>query len=256
MMRFIKKIILVFTILPLFSCVNYKIDKPETIKEKKYYNSKGFALIYDDQLYLQGLVNKKIKSDQIGLLHNSLKKNTIIEITNPDSLISIEARVISKADYPSIFNVVISKEIANMIKLNPENPFVQLNEVKKNKTFVIKKANTFESEKNVAQKLPIDEVKIDDLTKVISKEKNIEVTEKIKTNIFVIVISDFYYYDSANNLKNELSKQTNIDNFVITKINNNKYRLSVGPFNSFNSLKSSYISLNNLGFEELNINRE
>ena len=64
------------------------------------------------------------------------------------------------------------------------------------------------------------------------------------------------WINQFHDLKNELSKQTNIDNFVITKINNNKYRLSVGPFNSFNSLKSSYISLNNLGFEELNINRE
>ena len=42
----------------------------------------------------------------------------------------------------------------------------------------------------------------------------------------------------------------------LEKINDKKYRLSVGPFNSFNTLKSTYISLNNLGFEELNINRK
>ena len=45
-------------------------------------------------------------------------------------------------------------------------------------------------------------------------------------------------------------------NFSVKKINDNKYRLSVGPFNNFNALKSTYISLNKLGFEDLNVFRE
>ena len=40
------------------------------------------------------------------------------------------------------------------------------------------------------------------------------------------------------------------------KISNNKYRLLAGPFKNFNALKSTYISLNNLGFESLNIYEE
>ena len=36
--------------------------------------------------------------------------------------------------------------------------------------------------------------------------------------IFTLVISDFYYIDSANNLKNELAKKTNINNFLVKKI--------------------------------------
>ena len=39
------------------------------------------------------------------------------------------------------------------------------------------------------------------------------------------------------------------------KITDTKYRLSVGPFKNFNALKSIYISLNNLGFEGINIYR-
>ena len=73
---------------------------------------------------------------------------------------------------------------------------------------------------------------------------------------FIIVINDFYYYDSANNLKQELLRKTQINNFLVKKINNNKYRLLIGPFKNFDALKSSYISLNNLGFEELNIYKE
>ena len=47
-----------------------------------------------------------------------------------------------------------------------------------------------------------------------------------------------------------------MSNIYVKKINDNKYRLLVGPFNNFNALKGSYISLNNLGFEDLNIYRE
>ena len=44
-----------------------------------------------------------------------------------------------------------------------------------------------------------------------------------------------------------------MDNISVKKINNNQYRLFVGPFKNFNALKTTYISLNNLGFDDLNI---
>jgi cell division protein FtsN len=68
-----------------------------------------------------------------------------------------------------------------------------------------------------------------------------------------LLISDFYYLDSAENLKIELTKKTKLEGFAIKKINNKKYRLYIGPFQNFNSLKSTYISLNKLGFDELRI---
>ena len=80
--------------------------------------------------------------------------------------------------------------------------------------------------------------------------------EKKKEKKFVLVISDFYYEDSAFNLKKELVKETGMNNISIKKINNKKYRLLVGPFKNFNALKTAYISLNNLGFENLDIYRE
>ena len=69
----------------------------------------------------------------------------------------------------------------------------------------------------------------------------------------MIVINDFYYKDSATKLRDELIKKTKFNNIFVKKINNNKYRLLTGPFKNFNALKNSYISLNNLGFDDLNI---
>ena len=82
---------------------------------------------------------------------------------------------------------------------------------------------------------------------------NAQKTKKVKIYKFEIIVSDFYYFESAMSLKKHLEKETQIKNFSVKKINKNKYRLSIGPFKNFNALKSSYISLNNLGFDELEI---
>ena len=125
-------------------------------------------------------------------------------------------------------------------------------ETKKNETFIAKKSNTFEEEKNVVEKAPVNKIEMNDLT-----NKTLEVKKKIlKDNSFILVINEFYYEDSANNLKKELIKKTNMNNISVKKINNKKYRLLVGPFKNFNALKTAYISLNNLGFEDLNIYKD
>ena len=110
----------------------------------------------------------------------------------------------------------------------------------------------FEEEKKVAEKAPVNEIKIDDLSKIKS-----DVSKKnVKKNNFTIIIADFYYYDSASNLMNELIKKAKIKNISVKKINDTKYRLFVGPYKNFNALKTVYISLNNLGFDNLNIFNE
>ena len=245
----LKKISILFIVnIVLYSCADYRIEK----KEKLYYSSSGFALIYENNLYLQKVVNKKINNEDLSVMHNLLKINTPVRIINPDNSKVIETKIYKRANYPKIFNVVISQKIASILELDANNPFVEIIEIKKNKTFVAKKTNTYEEEKNVAEKAPVDEIKMDDL---VYNEQGIK--KKIfRNNNFILVINDFYYEDSAINLKNELVKKTKMNNISVKKINNGKYRLLVGPFKNFNALKTAYISLNNLGFENLDIYRE
>ena len=87
----------------------------------------------------------------------------------------------------------------------------------------------------------------------ITVEETQKSENKSEKRKFILVISDFYYEDSALELKSDLIKKTKLNNISIKKINDNKYRLLVGPFESFNALKTTYISLNNLGFEDLNV---
>ena len=185
-------------------------------------------------------------------MHNLLKRNTPIKIINPVNSKVIETKIYKKANYPKIFNIVLSKKVATILELDFDNPFVEILEIKKNKTFVAKKSNTFDEEKNVAETAPIDEVQMNDLTKVESKYKK----KSNKKSNFIIVVSDFYYRDSANDLMKELINKTKISNISVKKINDKKYRLFVGPFKNFKALKTSYISLNKLGFEALNVYKE
>ena len=233
----------------LLSCVESTLEKKISKKEKKYYSSSGFALIYDEKAYENKIINKKINNDEIVVFHKFLKKNTLIRITNPETSLSIETKIKNKAKYPNIFTILISKKIASILKLEKNNPFVEITELKKNKKFKAKVGEMFDEEKNVAEKAPIDKVLMDNLSVETQKSE----TKNEKKDIFTIIISDFYFLESATNLKKELLSKTNISIFVIKKINDKKYRLSVGPFNNFNSLKSTYISLNNLGFNNLNI---
>ena len=246
----LKKIILIFAyVISLYSCADYNVNKVKHKKVKQYYSSSGFALIYEDNLYTQKILNKKINNEDIKVLHNLLKTNTPIRIINPANSKVIETKIYKKANYPKIFTIVVSEKIATILELDLDNPFVEVAEVKKNKTFVAKKTNTYDEEKNVAEKAPVDEIKMDNLT----NDKDEDKKKVFKDNNFIILINDFYYEDSAINLKNELFKKTGFSNILVRKISNNKYRLLAGPFKNFSALKTTYISLNNLGFEDLNI---
>ena len=248
-MNVIRNIFPICLFLLLLSCADYKIEKTDEV-EKKYYSSQGFALIYEDYFYDEGLINKKLKNSEIVVMHSFLKKNTPIRVINPSNEKFVETKISNRAEYPKIYNIVISAKIANLLELDNENPYVEILEFKKNKTFIAKESTTFDEEKHVATKVPVNEIKMDILT-----DSNSEIKEESKTkeNHFVIIVSDFYYLSSANNLKKHLKKETQINKFLIKKIAENKYRLSIGPFRNFNALKSSYISLNKLGFNELDI---
>ena len=251
-MKILNKILILTILFLITSCANYGDKNINKKSEKEYFSSKGFILIYEDSLFENKIVSKKINNKNDVLSHSSLKTNTTVRVTNLDNFKSFEIKVSKKTNYPKIFNGLISKSLAEKLDLDFENPYVEILEIKRNKKFIAKESNTFEEEKNVAEKAPVEEIKINVISEATSSVKKTKKTDKS----FLIIISDFYYEDSAIKLKKHLEKSGNLKTIFIKKINKNKYRLSAGPFKNFNSLKSSYISLNNLGFDDLNILRK
>ena len=64
-MNLIYKILFFILILFTTQCANYESVKQDQEIDKKYYSSVGFALIYDDSLFDQGILDRKIDNDKM-----------------------------------------------------------------------------------------------------------------------------------------------------------------------------------------------
>ena len=62
-MKLFNKIVIFYLFFLLYSCADYKVTKKSTKLEKKFFSSSGFALIYDENLYNEGLISKKINTN-------------------------------------------------------------------------------------------------------------------------------------------------------------------------------------------------
>ena len=145
-----KKIIIIFLFLSLlYSCADYSNRDLAKFNNKKFFSSKGFALIYEDHLYEEKIINKKIENDEIVVFHSSLKRNTLIKVINPTNSKVLKTKVSKNATYPKIFNLAISKKVASILELDINNPYIEVFELKKNKTFIAKESNIFDEERNV-----------------------------------------------------------------------------------------------------------
>ena len=144
----------------------------------KYKNS-GFALIYDPILKKEKKITKKIDNRSLLIFHKNLKKNSFVKITNPINQKTVIAEVISnKVKFSNFYNSVITLRIAEELSLDLNEPYIDLILISQNTTFIAKKAKTFKEEKKVAEKAPVDGIKIDNLgsgeekIKVVIKDRN------------------------------------------------------------------------------------
>ena len=238
-----------FLIFFLFSCVeDVKLINRNNIQVKKTFISKGFTLIYNDNLIKKKTIKKRIDGREYVILHSFLKRNTYVKIFNPINSKTVIAKVKYKTNYPIIYNSVITNRIAEELELNYEDPYVEIIEIRKNDTFISKKAKTFEEEKNVANKAPVTDININ----VISNEPENTVIRS-KKNEYIINIGEYYYLDSAKVVKNRLINEANLTNVKIKKISENKFRVYVGSYSFFNAMKDPYFAISKLGFEHLDV---
>ena len=236
----------------LTGCEQNNLNKNAINQEKltKYKNS-GFALVYDNILNKEKKISKKIDNKGLYIFHKNLKKNSFVKITNPSNQKTVIAEVISnKAKFSDFYNSVITLRIAEELSLDLNEPYIDLILISENSTFIAKKAKTFKEEKNVAEKAPVDGIKIVNLGESIMQKKEI-----VKNDIFnySIKIADFYYKDSAKNMSDRIINETNIKNPIIKTISNTKYRVLIGPFNDIKKLEESFNDIKSLNFENIEI---
>ena len=246
-----KRLLLIFSIFLLSACTQFDNENKTLVylSDQKYSNT-GFALIYDDNLKKEKKISKKIDNRSLLIFHNKIKKNSFVKITNPVNDKSIIAEVISNnVKYPEFYNSVITKRIAEELSLDPKEPYVDLVLISNSSTFVAKKAKTFDEEKNVAEKAPVDGITIDNL----GKEKTKETKNRKQKFLYSIKIADFYYRESAENMVNRIKDETNVKKSLIKKLSKTKYRVLLGPFNDIKKLEKSFNEIKVLNFDNIEI---
>ena len=221
----------------LTSCINNTyLDKGSFT-----YSAKGFAKIENHSF--SNLDNNFYVS------HNKLNLGTKIMLTNPANGKSLEMNIKKKVKYNNFYKVLISKDIAEKLNLDLNFPYIEINEVKINKSFIAKKAVTENIEKTIANKAPVTKINIDNLNKPVKTKK------KIFKN-YSILVAEFYNLESANMLKKRLKSILESSNYhliYIKKNNEKSYKLLMGPYNTINKLKNDYIVLDDSNFEDLDI---
>jgi len=234
----------------LASCTtNQQIQNDALIIEK--FSNSGFTLIYDPLLYENKTINKKMNQRDLLIFQRNLRKGTSVKLTNPENNKTIIAKVGVSAKYPDFNNSVVSIRISKELDLNSDEPFIYIEEIIGNDSFIAKKSKTFEEEKTVADKAPVETISINNLNESSSdKTKKIKNKKKFSYNI---KIADFYYKSTANMMAERVRNEISLNNTKIEKISENTFRVLIGPFANLKTLQNAYNSVKKLDFENIEI---
>ena len=243
-----KNIIILISFILLVGCEQYTSNKSSkfNLKFEKKYKNTGFSLIYNDDLNLEKLEDRSLQ-----IFHKSLKSKSLVKITNLLNDKSLIAEVKSnRIKFSNFYNSIISSRIAETLELNPDEPYIKITLISKDSTFVAKKAKIFEEEKEVAEKAPIDGIKISNLNDGSDSQ-----SKQISNNKFLysIKVADFYYKKTANLMIDRIKTETSITDIKLIEISKTNYRVLLGPFNDISSLKKTFEKMNLLNFENLEI---
>ena len=108
----------------------------DNIKIENRYQNSGFALIYDDN----SAKIKALEPRSLDIYHKTLKKKSMIKITNPKNGKSLIANVKSnKVKFSEFYNSIISDRIVEDLELDREDPFIKIVLISKNSMFVAAK---------------------------------------------------------------------------------------------------------------------
>ncbi len=221
-----------------------------TLNKKELYAANGFAYVYNELDFNKKIIKGRMDNSVLQISHQNLKTGTLVKISNPKNKKSLVLKNIKRIRYPDFYKILITQAVAEKLKLDNTLPLLEIVEVKKNKSFIAKEAKTYNEEKKISSKAPVENIQISN----ISKEKNKK--NKGTSDQIYIHLGSFYSTDTAEFLKQRIKKDVpefNINKLKIKKKNIKETLVISGPYNSINSVKNDYILLKTFGFEELDI---
>ena len=229
----------------IFSCAPHS-----AYHNKATYNSTGFAYIYSLEDFKNNVIKTKLDNSQLQVSHKSIRSNSLIKLINPKTKDYLIIKNYKKSSgYPDLYQILITEGVANKLKLDFELPYIEIIEIKKNKSFVAEKAKIYTEEKKISGNAPVTSVEISNISKNKKRLDN-------KKNDIYILIATFYSNDVAIFLKERIIKDLPDYDKMKLKINkksSKEINLISGPYSTINLMKNDYIQLKKFGFEELEI---
>ena len=221
------------------------------LDNRQPYNSKGFAYIYHDKDYESKFIKNEFNNEELQISHKDLNTGTLLKITNPKTRKSLVMKNLKKTKYPDFYKILITKKVADNLNIDTEFPFVEVLEIKKNKSFIAKKAKIFNEEKKISSNAPITSVKIANISKKVPNQK-----KNVKAQNMSILVASFYSNEAAKLLIQRITRDVpyyDRKKLTIKKKSSKEFEVLSGPYKSIILLKNDYIDLKNFGFEELDI---
>ena len=247
--------------------IKNKPDQKESIVQKKeikeipkknkkeeliniVYSNKGFALIYGDEA--DNSFKYVLDNASINVLSPNLPNGTPIRITNIINGKSLITVVQNKVILPIFYNSVITKRIVNELLINPKEPYIHIETINSNKLYVAKDVKTFDEEKEIPNKAPVDDIMVQSIS--LETTTKINKIENVSINFnYIIKFADLYFEESAKMLKKRLFEEHNIQNVLIKKLSQNNFRVYKGPYKDFEKLKKGFKNIENLDFDSIEI---
>lgn len=171
-----------------------------------------------------------------------LPKDSLIKITNKNNKISKVYKVDEQLKLTDSRIIYLPEIVYDEISLNREFPLVLVQSMRENKSFVAKKAKTFDEEKKINKKVKIETIEV-------LKIDN----EKVITKKIFLDFGPFYYKTYSETLFRLLSLNIKNKKLIYKDYAPKNHIISIGPLKNLTEYDNIYLKLGKIGLIGFNI---
>ena len=171
-----------------------------------------------------------------------LQKDSLIKITNKNNKISKVYKVDEQLKSTDPRIIYLPEIVYDEISLNREFPLVLVQSMRENKSFIAKKAKTFDEEKKINKKVKIETIE------VLKIDNRKVVTKKI-----FLDFGPFYYKTYSETLFRLLSLNIKNKKLIYKDYAPKNHIISIGPLKNLTEYDNIYLKLGKIGLIGFNI---
>ena len=171
-----------------------------------------------------------------------LQKDSLIKITNKNNKISKVYKVDEQLKSTDSRIIYLPEIVYDEIRLNREFPLVFVQSMRENKSFIAKKAKTFDEEKKINKKVKIETIE------VLKIDNQKAVTKKI-----FLDFGPFYYKTYSETLFSLLSLNIKNKKLIYKDYAPKNHIISIGPLKNLTEYDNIYLKLGKIGLIGFNI---